>query len=256
VSGPAALEVSGVSVRFGGVRALTGVSLRVPAAGLVGLLGPNGAGKTTLFGVISGLVRPQEGRVEVAGRDVTRCSPARRCRAGLARTFQRLELFEHLTVRDHLVLAWRMRHGRVRLLADLAGLGTRRSARERDTVDDLLALFDLGPVADQLATHLPLGLGRVVEVARAVATDPVVLLADEPFSGLSVEETRRLAGVFRRLRDERGVAACVVEHDVETVLGLADRVTVLDFGEVIAEGTPAEIRADATVQAAYLGVAT
>ena len=250
-----ALEVRGASVRFGGVQALADVSVQVPAAGIMGLLGPNGAGKTTLFGVISGLVRPQRGRVLVRGVDVTGLSPARRARRGLARTFQRLELFDHLSVREHLVLAWRIRHGRLRLLADLAGLGRWPWPGERDAVEGLLELFELRDVADVAAGHLPLGLGRVVEIARAVATDPVVLLADEPFSGLSVPETRGLAGVFRRLRDERGIALCLVEHDVETVLELAEQVTVLDFGRVIATGTPAEIRVDPAVQAAYLGVA-
>ncbi len=256
MTGTPVLAVHDVHVRFGGVRALDGVHLTVPPRRIVGLLGPNGAGKTTLFGVISGLLRPQQGRVHLAGRDVTGLPPARRSRAGLARTFQRLELFEHLTVREHLSLAWRMRRGRMRLFADLAGLTARASRDERARVDELLELFELGGVADQPATHLPLGTGRVVEVARAVATDPVVLLADEPFSGLSAEETRRLAAVFGRLRDEQGLAACIVEHDVETVLELADLVTVLDFGVVIADGTPVEVRGDPAVQAAYLGVAT
>jgi ABC-type branched-subunit amino acid transport system ATPase component len=229
------------------------VSLGVSRNQIVGLLGPNGAGKTTLFGVLSGLLRPRSGRVYMSGDDVTGASPPARARKGLARTFQRQELFHELTVRQHVVLAHRVRHRRSNLLADLLGLGGRPGPGEDDAVDATLELLGLARLANVSARALPLGTGRLVEVARAVAADPSVLLLDEPSSGLDANETAELGDVFRRLREERGIALVVVEHNVEFVLGLADDVTVLDFGLVIARGTPNAIRQDPKVQAAYLG---
>ena len=249
----AVLEASDVSVRFGGVQALDRVSLAVQPSTIVGLIGPNGAGKTTLFGVLSGLLRPGSGDVLMDGADVTASSPQARARRGLARTFQRLELFGELTVRDHLVVAHRARHRRLRLAADLLGLGRRPDPHEREEVDAILDLLGLGHVAGVEAHALPLGLGRLVEVARALASQPRVLLLDEPSSGLDTEESRALADALTRLRSERELALVLVEHHVDMVLRLSDRVTVLDFGKVIAEGTPAEVRGDAAVRSAYLG---
>jgi ABC-type branched-subunit amino acid transport system ATPase component len=249
------LAAQGVTVTFGGLRALDDVSLTATAGATVGLVGPNGAGKTTLFGVLSGLQRPDRGRVLIDGIDVTRASPQARARRGLARTFQRLELFGELTVREHLVVAHRVRTGRARFLTDVLGLGWRASAEEERLVGELLALLELDAVADVPAAALPLGTGRLVEVGRALARGPTVMLLDEPSAGLDQYETERLADALRRTRAERGVALVVVEHNVELVLGLSERVTVLDFGRVIAEGSPAEIRADPEVQAAYLGTA-
>ena len=189
------------------------------------------------------------------GVDVTRASPQRRARRGLARTFQRLELFPELTVRDHLVVAYRSgrRNVALRLLVDCVGAGARPYPGENDTVDQILTRLGLTRVASAPAAALPLGTGRLVEIARALATEPRVVLLDEPSSGLDATETNALVDVFRQLRDERGISLVLVEHNVEMVLGLADRVTVLDFGRSIAEGTPAEIRRSAAVQAAYLG---
>ncbi|MGH9027336.1 MAG: ABC transporter ATP-binding protein [Acidimicrobiia bacterium] len=247
------LSAEGVRVTFGGLRALDDVSLVVPAGATIGLVGPNGAGKTTLFGVLSGLQHPAAGRVLIDGADVTRASPQSRARRGLARTFQRLELFGELTVREHFVVAYRVRARRARFITDILGLGRRPSAEEQETVEALLALLDLEPVGDVPAGALPLGTGRLVEVGRALAREPTVVLLDEPSAGLDEHETDRLAAALRRAREERGVALVVVEHNVELVLGLSERVTVLDFGRVIAEGRPADIRANADVQAAYLG---
>jgi branched-chain amino acid transport system ATP-binding protein len=250
------LHAHEIAVSFGGVGALAGVDLTVPARSIVGLVGPNGAGKTTLFGVLSGLLSPRSGRVELAGADVTRASPQRRARLGLARTFQRLELFDELTVRDHLVVARRIRERRDRsLLRDLVGLGRRPSPGEDEAVDALLDLLDLGKFANQPVPLVPLGTGRIVELARALATEPRVVLLDEPTSGLDVHETERVATALRAARADRGVAFVLVEHDVELVLQLCDDITVLDFGRVIAHGPPDEIRASADVQAAYLGTA-
>jgi ABC-type branched-subunit amino acid transport system ATPase component len=250
------LAAEGITVRFGGVVALDGIDLTVAAASIVGLVGPNGAGKTTLFGVLSGLVRPRAGRVALNGVDVTGASPQRRARLGLARTFQRLELFSELNVRDHLVVAHRVRERRDRaLLRDLVGLGGRPSPGEDDAVDRLLELLALTDVAYRPVTMVPLGTGRIVELARALATEPQIVLLDEPTSGLDGHETEQVAGALRTIRAERGVACVLVEHDVELVLDLCDHVTVLDFGRVIARGEPGEIRASNAVQAAYLGTA-
>jgi branched-chain amino acid transport system ATP-binding protein len=247
------LEARGVTVRFGGLTALADVSLTVPPHSIVGLVGPNGAGKTTLFGVLSGILNPTHGSVVLQGNDVTHAPPQDRARAGLARTFQRTELFADLTVREHLVLADRSRHARPRLWADLLGRSTGDRAAEQARVDQLLDALGLMPVADRPARALPLGTGRLVEVGRALATDPSVILLDEPSSGLDVHETEQLATTLRRARDEHGVALVLVEHDLDLVLGLSDVVNVLDFGIMIATGTPSEVRADPRVRAAYIG---
>ena len=250
------LEAQGVTVRFGGVVALDDVSLRVPEGSTVGLVGPNGAGKTTLFGVLSGLLRPKAGRVTMSGVDVTRRSPQHRARKGLSRTFQRMELFTELTVREHLVLARRVNEGRERLLGmarDLTGFGERPGPGEEAAVEELLALLGLEAVADRPALAIPLGTGRLLEVARALAAEPTVMLLDEPSSGLDVHETEQLGEALRRVRTERGIAFVLVEHNVEFVLGLSDRISVLDFGKLIAEGTPDQIRTSPEVQAAYFG---
>lgn len=250
----ALLAAQNITVRFGGVVALDDVTLTVPPASIVGLVGPNGAGKTTMFGVLSGLVRPRSGSVQLAGADVTRSSPQRRARLGLSRTFQRLELFKELTVREHLVVAHRVHQRRDRqFVRDLFGFGGRPSPGEDEAVDGLLALLGLGEVADRPVALLPLGTGRLVEVGRALASEPRVMLLDEPTSGLGAHETDQLAATLRTVHEQRDVAVVLVEHDVELVLALADRITVLDFGKVIADGTPAMIRGDAAVQAAYLG---
>lgn len=249
------LSADDVSVAFGGVRALDGVSLEVAEGAIIGLLGPNGAGKSTLFGVLSGLLRPNHGSVFIDGVDVTDASPQARVRRGLARTFQRPELFGDLTVREHLVLARRIRLRRAHLWRDLVGLDERRTSAETAEVDALLHLLGLVTVGDLPATALGLGTARLVEVARALATKPRVLLLDEPSSGLDADETTELTEVLRRLSHEQGLALLLVEHDVALVLSLADHVTVLDFGKVIAAGPASEIRQDVAVQRAYLGAA-
>ena len=249
------LAARDIVVRFGGLTALDRVSVTVPPADIVGLVGPNGAGKTTLFGVLSGLIRPDAGDVMLDGRTVTRASSATRARLGLARTFQQLELFLGLTVRQHVVLGIRVRSERRRLWSDLVTAGSLRPERteERARVDHLLDLLGLREVAHAPAATLPLGIARRVEVARALATSPRIVLLDEPSSGLDATESLRIADAFRTVVDEERVSLLLVEHDVAMVLGLSSRVAVLDFGVRIAEGTPDEIRADPAVRAAYLG---
>jgi branched-chain amino acid transport system ATP-binding protein len=249
------IEARNVTVRFGGLIALSDVSIAVPPASIIGLVGPNGAGKTTLFGVLSGLLRPQEGDVYLAGRRITHASPSKRARLGLARTFQQLELFLGLTVREHVSLGYRVRSQRNRLWSDLFTAGSLHptSEGERHRVDQLLALLGLRGVAERPASALPLGFARRVEVARALATSPSVVLLDEPSSGLDIAETAQLAAALRTVVEEERVSLLLVEHDVAMVLGLSSEVAVLDFGVRIAYGTPDEIRADASVRAAYLG---
>jgi len=249
------IEARDVTVRFGGLIALSDVSISVPPASIIGLVGPNGAGKTTLFGVLSGLLRPQEGEVYLGGIRITHASPSKRARMGLARTFQQLELFLGLTVREHVTLGYRVRAERNRLWSDLVTAGslhrTRRDEQER--VDHLIDLLGLRTVADTAASALPLGFARRVEVARALATGPSVVLLDEPSSGLDIAETAQLASALRTVVDEERVSLLLVEHDVAMVLGLSGEVAVLDFGVRIAYGTPDEIRGDVSVRAAYLG---
>jgi branched-chain amino acid transport system ATP-binding protein len=251
----AAIEARNVTVRFGGLVALSEVSLAVPPATIVGLVGPNGAGKTTLFGVLSGLLRPQEGDVFLAGRRITRTAPSKRARLGLARTFQQLELFMGLTVREHIVLGYRVRAQRRRLWTDLltAGALHRESSDEHERVEQLLDLLGLRSVARTPASALPLGTARRVEVARALATRPSVVLLDEPSSGLDAAETAQLGVALRTVVEEEQVSMLLVEHDVAMVLGLSSQVAVLDFGVRIAYGSPDDIRNDPAVRAAYLG---
>ena len=254
---PPLLEATGVEVRFGGVIALDSIDFSATERAITGLVGPNGAGKTTLFGVLSGLIRPRAGEMHLEGVDVTRASPQRRARMGLARTFQRLELYGELTVREHLVVAQRVKRGRDRaLLRDLIGAGSRPSAGEEDVVAAILSMLDLEEVAERPVALLPLGTGRIVEIARALATEPRIVLLDEPTSGLDVHETEQVARALQAARDQRDAAFVMVEHDVELVLELSEAVTVLDFGRVIAHGRPSDIRASAAVQAAYLGAPT
>jgi ABC-type branched-subunit amino acid transport system ATPase component len=250
------LAAENVVMRFGGVQALDDVSLSVPHGSTVGLVGPNGAGKTTLFGVLSGLLRPRSGRVLMNGDDITRRSPQMRARRGLARTFQRMELFTELTVREHFVVARRVHQGRQKFAGfflDLTGFGERPGPGEAEAVAEILSLLGLEAVADRPAVAVPLGTGRLVEVGRALASEPSVMLLDEPSSGLDVHETEQLGDALRRVRQDRGTAFLLVEHNVEFVLELSDRVTVLDFGRVLTEGTPEEVRDNPEVQAAYFG---
>ena len=235
------LIVEDVTVRFGGVLALDGVSLSAEAGKITGLIGPNGAGKTTLFNVVTGLERPSRGRVFLAGRDVTNEPAYERARLGIARTFQRLEPFSSLSVRDN-----------VRAGAEFRRSWARDGADPSATTDAVLGLVGLRDVADRAVEELPTGLGRLVELGRALATRPSVVLLDEPSSGLNQDETRTLARLLRALAD-RGTAIVLVEHDMGLVMDVCDVIHVLDFGRIISVGTPREVQSDPVVQGAYLG---
>lgn len=256
-SEPPALVASGVTVRFGGVMALSDVALAVEPGSIAGLVGPNGAGKSTLLAVLSGLLRPNAGQVWLRGEDVTNVSARSRANRGLARTFQQPELFMGLSVRDHLVLAHRARVARSRLWRDM--LDPRclfpPSRAEDERVDGLLEDLRLTRVANAPVAALPLGIVRLVEVGRALASDPHVLLLDEPLSGLDIKASENLLSVFRRIveQDDGHLSLVIVEHDVAAVLALSNKVFVLNFGERIAAGTPEQVRNDPAVRAAYLG---
>jgi branched-chain amino acid transport system ATP-binding protein len=241
-TGTPLLETRGITVRFGGNTAVDDVSLSVEAGRVTGLIGPNGAGTTTLFDVATGLRRPRAGRVHLDGRDVTRLGPAGRSRRGLSRTFQRLEVFGSLSVRDNVLLAAEVAHG-------LRGLH-----RAAHLADELLERTGLSRVASRAAAELPTGTARVLEVARALATGPTTLLLDEPGSGLDEAESHALGDLLLAVAAE-GTAVLLVEHDVGMVMRVCSTITVLDFGTVLAEGTPAQVQADPLVQQAYLGTA-
>jgi ABC-type branched-subunit amino acid transport system ATPase component len=249
------LEARDVVVRFGGLMALAGVDVTVPSGALIGLVGPNGAGKSTLFGVCSGLLRPTRGRVFLSGEDVTEASPQARARLGLARTFQQPEVFMSLTVREHLTLAYRVHANRARLWKDMftAASLRRPDNAEKERVGMLLDILSLNEVANALVDTLPLGTTRLVEVGRALASGPKVVLLDEPLSGLDAKEAVRLAAALRRTVDDEGTSLLLVEHDVAMVLSLSSHIYVLDFGQLIAQGSPDTVRNDPTVKAAYLG---
>ncbi|HET8929685.1 MAG TPA: ABC transporter ATP-binding protein [Acidimicrobiales bacterium] len=230
------LKVTGVRVSFGGNTVLAGVGLDAIGGQVTALIGPNGAGKTTLFNVITGVVEPRAGTVELDGKNLSGLSVHRRARAGLGRTFQRLELFGTLTVAENLWVA-------------ASGL----ARRDRSTaVEAAIARLGLGPVAEVRSGSLPTGTGRLVELGRALVTGPAVLLLDEPASGQNTEETEAFSALLGRLASD-GLTILLVEHDMDLVMQTADRIHVLDFGQIIASGRPEEVRADPAVQAAYLG---
>lgn len=235
------LEARDVTVRFGGHEALREVGLSAPAGAVTGLIGPNGAGKTTLFNVLCGLQRPVRGDVHLDGRDLTKLGPHQRARHGLARTFQRLETFTLLSVRENI----------------LAGAEFRRrwaGSEESPAVvaDELVRRLELTDVADERVDRLPTGRARLVELARALAAAPTMLLLDEPSSGLDERETEALGEVLQEVAS-RGPGILLVEHDMALVMSVCADLTVLDFGAVIARGTPAQVRDDPLVQEAYLG---
>ncbi len=235
------LEARDVSVRFGGVQALHRAWIEVDEGRITGLIGPNGAGKTTLFDVLTGILEPDEGRVRLAGRDITRTSVHRRARAGIARTFQRLEVFDHLSARDNVLVAAEMRRR-----------WNRSGGPPGERTDAICARLGIDDVADVVVGALPTGTARRVELGRALATGPRVLLLDEPSSGLDDDESAAMAATLAELAAE-GLGILLVEHDMSFVMSLCHRIAVLDFGQIIACGPPDEIRSDPAVQAAYLG---
>lgn len=231
----ALLECHGITVRFGGHTALDQVELDADAGRVTGLIGPNGAGKTTLFNVICGLLPPSSGTLRFDGREISSLAPYKRARLGLARTFQRLELFSLLSVREN-----------VQVAAEVRG------NRDPALVERIVERVGLSHLVDERVDALPTGQARLAEIGRALATDPRLLLLDEPASGLDERESETLGALLRSLAAE-GIGVLLVEHDVQLVMEVCDLIHVLDFGHVIAKGDSAAIRSDASVLTAYLG---
>jgi branched-chain amino acid transport system ATP-binding protein len=248
------LALSEISVRFGGVSALTDVDFCIEKGTVTALIGPNGAGKTTLLGAITGMVAVQHGRVELGGRDITALPPHVRARSGVVRTFQNLEVFANMTVLEnvmtgrHALVPYGILDGVLRTPRFRAG---ERACREAAL--EKLEFVGLADKKDVPAGELPYGSQRLLEMARAVAAEPRLLLLDEPAAGLNTQETAALAGLIARVRDELHITVGLVEHDMDLVMGISDAVTVLHFGAVLASGTPAQVQADPDVVAAYLG---
>jgi branched-chain amino acid transport system ATP-binding protein len=243
----AVLETSRICVSFGSVRALVDVDIEVPAGKLVGLIGPNGAGKTTFIDAVTGFV-PASGQIRLDGRDISAQPPHVRCRLGLARTWQTIELFDDLTVQENLIVAAR----RPTMNSSLAEVVLGRRPRTAGQVDDAIRVLDLGEYTDRMPSELPQGKRKLVGVARALAGRSKLIMLDEPASGLDTSESTDLGRRLRRVVDE-GVAMLLVDHDMGLVLNICDEVYVIDFGHLIAHGTPEEIRRDPKVLAAYLG---
>ncbi len=251
--GGSLLSVAGVTKSFGGIAAVRDVTFAIESGESVGLVGPNGAGKTTLFNCICGQLQADVGTITLDGTSLDRLPTYQRARLGIGRTYQRVEVFSDMTVREHLLVAERARGGEGRLWRDLC----HRSAptpSELARVAEVLDLVDITDRADVPVSALGLGSCRLVELARALVAEPILLLADEPSSGLDVTETEELAHVLRTLQRERGMTVLLVEHDLQMVADVVDRAIVMDLGEVIARGTFDEVMADPHVRYAYLGV--
>jgi branched-chain amino acid transport system ATP-binding protein len=246
------LSLRGVCKSFGGIQAVSSITFDVFPGECVGLVGPNGAGKTTLFNCVCGQLRPETGDVVFDGTDLLDLPTFKRARLGIGRTYQKVEVFTDMSVRDHLLVAERARRGEGRLWRDLLNL-SKPTPDELRRVHSTLELVGIAQLADTSVNALGLGNCRLVELARALATEPKILMADEPSSGLDLHETAEVAAVLRTVQRERGTAILLVEHDLSMVAEVVDRAIVMDLGAMLAEGTFDEVMADPNVRDAYLG---
>ena len=249
------LRATDVTVRFGGLTAVREASIEVSSDGFVGLIGPNGAGKTTLFNVMSGFQEPTSGRVFLDDRDITQTAASARAKLGIGRTFQKLELFGRMTVFENLMVAAEAGESRLDVASDLLSLPKRRREERRcaEIADEMLAMLDLGWARDRRASDIPLGTARILELGRALCTKPELLLLDEPSSGLDADETAAFGALLKRINAEIGIGILIVEHDMDLVTEVCREISVLDFGMMIAHGSPDEILRDPHVRTAYLG---
>jgi branched-chain amino acid transport system ATP-binding protein len=248
------LEVAGLEKHFGGVVALAGYAVELRHGERLGLIGPNGAGKTTVFNLLSGVLAPTRGRIAIEGRDITGSPPHRKAALGIARTFQNIRLFNDLSVIDNVKVALHMRLGSGFWPTIARTRGFRRAeARMEAKAAEILELLGLRAEGAEAARNLPYGLQRRVEIGRALAAEPKVLLLDEPAAGLNPTETEELIAVIRRIHRDCGFAVFLIEHDMRVVMSVCERIQVLDRGRMLAAGTPEEIRGDKRVIEAYLG---